>query len=162
MKPEHTAIIVQCYYDDGSGKAPRYYQIASFNRTFDAIARGENRLLLVMATGTALTKVANHTVDKSFEIYLCLYQAVACTGEVDKLYKQFSRDFFDLVTVDACHRGSAADDVRWRQVLEPYSSATNPSPPSWRNSLPTPESWPSNTLSVKLAPSRRHCLLTRF
>ena len=125
-------------------------------------SRGENRLLLVMITGTALTKVANHTVDKSFEIYLCLYQAVAGAREVDNLYKQFSRDFFDLVTVDECHRGSAADDVRWLQVLQPYSSATNPSPPSWRNSLPTPESWPSNTRSAKLAPSRRHCPLKRF
>jgi type I restriction enzyme R subunit len=121
LKAEQFAIIAQDYYDDGSGKAPRYYQIIAINRTVDAIARGENRILLVMATGTgktytafqiiwrlwksgakkrilflvdrniladqtktndfkpfgtAMTKVTNRTVDKSFEIYLCLYQAV--------------------------------------------------------------------------------------
>ncbi|MEQ1752116.1 MAG: DEAD/DEAH box helicase family protein, partial [Prosthecobacter sp.] len=169
MKPEQFTIIAQDYYDDGSGKAPRYYQIIAINRTVDAIARGENRILLVMATGTgktytafqiiwrlwksgakkrilflvdrniladqtktndfkpfgtAMTKVTNRTVDKSFEIYLCLYQAVTGTEEEDNIYKQFSRDFFDLVIVDECHRGSAADDARWRQVLEYFSSAT--------------------------------------
>lgn len=169
LKPEQVAITVQDYYDDGSGKAPRYYQLIAINRTVDAIARGENRLLLVMATGTgktytafqiiwrlwksgakkrilflvdrniladqtktndfkpfgtAMTKVTNRTVDKSFEIYLCLYQAVTGTEEEDNIYKQFSRDFFDLVIVDECHRGSAADDARWRQVLEYFSSAT--------------------------------------
>jgi len=169
LKPEQLTIIAQDYYDDGSGKAPRYYQLIAINRTVDAIASGENRLLLVMATGTgktytafqiiwrlwksgakkrilflvdrniladqtktndfkpfgtAMTKVTNRTVDKSFEIYLCLYQAVTGTEEEDNIYKQFSRDFFDLVIVDECHRGSAADDARWRQVLEYFSSAT--------------------------------------
>ena len=148
---------------------PRYYQLNAINRTVDAIARGENRILLVMATGTgktytafqiiwrlwksgakkrilflvdrniladqtktndfkpfgqAMTKITNRTVDKSFEIYLCLYQAVTGTEEEQNIYKQFSREFFDLVIVDECHRGSAADDARWRQVLEYFSSAT--------------------------------------
>ncbi len=135
----------------------------------EAIARGENRLLLVMATGTgktytafqiiwrlwksgakkrilflvdrniladqtktndfkpfgtAMTKITNRTVDKSFEIYLCLYQAVTGTEEERNIYKQFSREFFDLVIVDECHRGSAADDAAWRQVLEYFTTAT--------------------------------------
>ena len=162
-------VVTQDYYDDGSQKSPRYYQRIAINRTVDAIARGENRILLVMATGTgktytafqiiwrlwksgtkkrilflvdrniladqtktndfkpfgkAMTKITNRTVDKSFEIYLCLYQAVTGTAEDQNIYKQFSPDFFDLVIVDECHRGSAADDAAWRQVLEYFSSAT--------------------------------------
>ena len=162
-------VTTQEYYDDGSRKAPRYYQLVAINRTVEAIARGENRILLVMATGTgktytafqiiwrlwksgakkrilflvdrniladqtktndfkpfgqAMTKITNRTVDKSFEIYLCLYQAVTGNEEEQNIYKQFSPDFFDLVIVDECHRGSAADDARWRQVLEYFSSAT--------------------------------------
>lgn len=74
--------------------------------------------------GTAMTKITNRTVDKSFEIYLCLYQAVTGTEEEQNIYKQFSPEFFDLVLVDECHRGSAADDARWRQVLEYFASAT--------------------------------------
>ena len=163
------AVAVQPYYDDGSGKQPRYYQRIAINRTVDAIARGDNRMLLVMATGTgktytafqiiwrlwkagvkkrilflvdrniladqtktndfkpfgqAMTKITNRTVDKAFEIYLSLYQAVTGTEEEQNIYKQFSPDFFDLVVVDECHRGSAADDASWRKVLEYFSSAT--------------------------------------
>jgi type I restriction enzyme, R subunit len=162
-------VTTQDYYDDGSRKSPRYYQLIAINRTVDAIARGENRILLVMATGTgktytafqiiwrlwksgakkrilflvdrniladqtktndfkpfgqAMTKITNRTVDKAFEIYLCLYQAVTGTEEEQNIYKQFSPDFFDLVVVDECHRGSAADDAAWRKVLEYFSSAT--------------------------------------
>ncbi|MFK3650839.1 EcoAI/FtnUII family type I restriction enzme subunit R [Lysobacter enzymogenes] len=163
------AVTTQDYYDDGSRKPPRYYQLIAINRTVEAIAREENRILLVMATGTgktytafqiiwrlwksgakkrvlflvdrniladqtktndfkpfgaAMTKIVNRTVDKAFEIYLCLYQAVTGTDEDKNIYKQFSPDFFDLVVVDECHRGSAADDAAWRQVLEYFSSAT--------------------------------------
>lgn len=166
---QQVMIAKQDYYDDGSGKAPRYYQRVAINRTVDAIAAGEDRILLVMATGTgktytafqiiwrlwktgakkrilflvdrniladqtktndfkpfgtALTKITNRTVDKSYEIYLCLYQAVTGTEEEQNIYKQFSPDFFDLVIVDECHRGSAADDAAWRKVLEYFSSAT--------------------------------------
>ena len=158
----------QEYYDDGSGKAPRYYQLTAINRTVEAIANGQKRVLLVMATGTgktytafqiiwrlwksgakkrilflvdrniladqtktndfkpfgqAMTKITNRTVDKSFEIYLALYQAVTGTEEEQNIYKQFSPDFFDLVVIDECHRGSAADDAGWRKVLEYFSSA---------------------------------------
>lgn len=159
----------QDYYDDGSQKSPRYYQRIAINRTVDAIAKGVNRILLVMATGTgktytafqiiwrlwksgtkkrilflvdrniladqtktndfkpfgqAMTKITNRTVDKAFEIYLCLYQAVSGTEEEQNIYKQFSPDFFDLVVVDECHRGSAADDAAWRKILEYFSTAT--------------------------------------
>ena len=74
--------------------------------------------------GQAMTKITNRTVDKAFEVYLSLYQAVTGTEEEQNIYKQFSPDFFDLVVVDECHRGSAADDAAWRQVLEYFSSAT--------------------------------------
>ncbi len=166
---DQKAVATQDYYEDGSPKIPRYYQIIAINRTVDAIARGLTRILLVMATGTgktytafqiiwrlwksgtkkrilflvnrniladqtkindfkpfgqAMTKITNRTVNKSFEVYLCLYQAVMGTEEEQNIYKQFSPDFFDLVVVDECHRGSAADDASWRKVLEYFSSAT--------------------------------------
>ncbi len=167
--PRQTIVATQDYYDDGTRKSPRYYQLIAINRTVDAIARGVNRILLVMATGTgktytafqiiwrlwksgakrrilflvdrniladqtktndfkpfgqAMTKITNRTVDKAFEIYLCLYQAVTGTEEEQNIYTQFSPDFFDLIVVDECHRGSAADDAAWRKVLEYFSSAT--------------------------------------
>lgn len=167
--PEEETISTQPYYDDGTGRMPRYYQQIAINRTVDAIARGDNRILLVMATGTgktytafqiiwrlwksgrkkrilflvdrniladqaktndfkpfgqAMTKITNRTIDKSFEIYLCLYQAVTGTEEAKNIYKEFSPDFFDLVVIDECHRGSADDDAAWRQILEYFSSAT--------------------------------------
>ncbi|MEO6095208.1 MAG: DEAD/DEAH box helicase family protein [Fibrobacteria bacterium] len=167
--PDQEAIATQDYYDDGSRKSPRYYQLIAINRTVDAIARGENRILLVMATGTgktytafqiiwrlwksgakkrilflvdrniladqtktndfkpfgqAMTKITNRTVDKAFEIYLCLYQAVTGTEEDQNVYRQFKPDFFDLIVVDECHRGSAADDAAWRKVLDYFGSAT--------------------------------------
>jgi type I restriction enzyme R subunit len=74
--------------------------------------------------GQAMTKITNRMVDKSFEVYLSLYQAISGNEEDQNIYKQFSPDFFDLVVVDECHRGSAADDAAWRKVLEYFSSAT--------------------------------------
>lgn len=169
LTPQQIAVTTQDYYDDGSQKSPRYYQRIAINRTVEAIARGEKRILLVMATGTgktytafqiiwrlwksglkkrilflvdrniladqtktndfkpfgnAMTKITNRTVDKSYEIYLSLYQAVTGSEEEKNIYKQFSPDFFDLVIVDECHRGSADEDAAWRQVLEYFSSAT--------------------------------------
>ena len=155
--------VEQPYYDDGSGRTPRYYQTVAINRTVEAVARGQNRILLVMATGTgktftafqiiwrlwkskqkkrilfladrnilvdqtknndfkpfgqAMTKVTNRTVDPSYEIYLSLYQAVTGSEDEQNIYKQFSPDFFDLVVIDECHRGSAAVDSAWRRVLD--------------------------------------------
>ena len=166
---EQELVATQDYYSDGSGKLPRYYQLVAINRTVDAIARGEKRLLLVMATGTgktytafqiiwrlwksgakkrilflvdrniladqtktndfkpfgqAMTKITNRTADKAFEIYLSLYQAVTGNAEEQNIYKQFSPDFFDLIVVDECHRGSAADDASWKEILTYFSSAT--------------------------------------
>jgi len=169
LSPSQQSVATQEYYDDGAGKVPRYYQLNAINRTVEAIARGENRILLVMATGTgktytafqiiwrlwksgakkrilflvdrniladqtktndfkpfgqAMTKITNRTADKAFEIYLALYQAVTGTEEDQNIYKQFSPDFFDLIVVDECHRGSAAEDAAWRKVLTYFSSAT--------------------------------------
>ena len=169
LKPAEQAVITRDYHADASGKTPRYYQQIAINRTIEAIARGQNRILLVMATGTgktytafqiiwrlwrarakkrilfladrnilvdqtrindfkpfesAMTKITNRQVDKSYEIYLALYQAVTGNEEERNIYKQFSRDFFDLVIVDECHRGSAAADSAWREVLDYFSSAT--------------------------------------
>lgn len=158
------------YYDDGTGRMPRYYQMNAINRTVEAVARGQNRVLLVMATGTgktytafqiiwrlwksrqkkrilfladrnilvdqtknndfkpfgaAMTKIAKRQIDTSYEIYLSLYQAVSGAEEEKNIYKQFSPDFFDLVVIDECHRGSAAEDSAWREILAYFSSATH-------------------------------------
>lgn len=168
---EATTLTSSPYYDDGSDKKPRYYQRVAINRTLEAIARGQKRILLVMATGTgktytaaqiiwrywkapssrqrrilfladrnilvdqtksndfkhfgkAMTKIENRTVDKAYEIYLSLYQAVTGTEEEKNIYKQFGRDFFDLIVVDECHRGSAKADSAWRDILEYFDSAT--------------------------------------
>src|SRR6185369_12502296 len=162
-------LVTQDYYSDGSNKTPRYYQLLAINKTIEAIAQGQNRILLVMATGTgktltafqiiwrlwksktkkrilyladrnilvdqtmtndfkpfgsAMTKIKNRLANKSYEIYLSLYQAVTGTEEEQNIYKQFSPNFFDLIVVDECHRGSAAEDSAWRQILEYFSSAT--------------------------------------
>ncbi|SNY97601.1 EcoAI/FtnUII family type I restriction enzme subunit R [Halomonas sp. hl-4] len=170
IQPNARPIIEQPYYDDGSGRTPRYYQRIAINRTVEAVARGQNRILLVMATGTgktftafqiiwrlwksrqkkrilfladrnilvdqtknndfkpfgqAMTKVTNRTVDSSYEIYLSLYQAVTGSEEEQNIYKQFSPDFFDLIVIDECHRGSAAEDSAWRKILDYFSAATH-------------------------------------
>jgi type I restriction enzyme R subunit len=162
-------LVSQDYYSDGGNRTPRYYQLLAINKTIEAIARGQNRLLLVMATGTgktytafqiiwrlwkskakkrilfladrnilvdqtmtndfkpfgsAMTKIQKRQANKSYEIYLSLYQAVTGTEEERNIYKQFSRDFFDLIVIDECHRGSASADSAWREILEYFSSAT--------------------------------------
>ena len=75
--------------------------------------------------GSAMTKIKNRQVDKSYEIYLSLYQAVSGTEEDKNIYRQFSPDFFDLIIVDECHRGSAADDALWREILDYFRTATH-------------------------------------
>jgi type I restriction enzyme, R subunit len=158
------------YYDDGTVRAPRYYQATAINKTVEAVAKAQQRILLVMATGTgktytafqiiwrlwksgtkkrilfladrnilvdqtknndfkpfgaAMTKISKRQIDKSYEIYLSLYQAVTGNEEDQNIYKQFSPDFFDLIVIDECHRGSAAEDSAWREVLAYFSSATH-------------------------------------
>ena len=74
--------------------------------------------------GNAMTKVEGHTVDKAYEIYLALYQGITGIEDEQNIFKQFSPDFFDLIIVDECHRGSAQDNSKWRDVLTYYQSAT--------------------------------------
>lgn len=169
LNTAQSELVSQDYYSDGSNKTPRYYQLLAINKTIEAIARGQNRLLLVMATGTgktytafqiiwrlwkfkakkrilfladrnilvdqtmtndfkpfgsAMTKTQKRQANKSYEIYLSLYQAVTGTEEERNIYKQFSREFFDLIVIDECHRGSAAADSAWREILEYFSAAT--------------------------------------
>ncbi|MCP4689343.1 MAG: DEAD/DEAH box helicase family protein, partial [Desulfobacterales bacterium] len=166
---EARPVVEQPYYTDAGGKTPRYYQRIAINRAVEAIARGQDRILLVMATGTgktltafqiiwrlwknrlkkrilfladrnilvdqtktndfkpfggAMTKIRNRKVDKAYEIYLALYQAISGAEEIRNIYRHFSPGFFDLVVVDECHRGSAAEDSAWREILEYFSSAT--------------------------------------
>lgn len=163
-------IITQKYFSDGSGRKPRYYQQIAINRSVEAISNGQNRVLLVMATGTGktytafqiiyrlwksgakkrilfladrtalidqtrrgdfkhfkdkMTVVKNRTIDKSYEIYLALYQGLSGSDEDANAYKQFSPDFFDLIVIDECHRGSAKDDSAWREILSYFSNATH-------------------------------------
>lgn len=161
-------VISQDYYFDGSGRKPRYYQQIAINRTVEAIANGQNRILLVMATGTGKTYTAfqiihrlwkagakkrilfladrnalidqtrrgdfkhfkdkmmvvkHRMIDKSYEIYLALYQGLAGNEEEKNIYKQFSPEFFDLIVVDECHRGSAREDSSWREILTYFKTA---------------------------------------
>ena len=167
ISPAEEQIINQPYFI--SDKPPRYYQRVAINRAVEAIAQGQNRILLTMATGTGktytafqimwrlwkakkkkrilfladrnilvdqartndfkhfgdvMTKITNREVDKSFEVYLSLYQAVSGTEEEMNIYKQFSPEFFDLIFVDECHRGSAKEDSAWREILEYFKPAT--------------------------------------
>ncbi|EEV7639228.1 EcoAI/FtnUII family type I restriction enzme subunit R [Escherichia coli] len=162
-------VITQDYYDDGSGKSPRYYQLQAINKTIEAVSNGQNRVLLVMATGTgktytafqiiwrlwksknkkrilfladrnilvdqtknndfqpfgtAMTKVSGRTIDPAYEIHLALYQAITGPEEDQKAFKQVAPDFFDLIVIDECHRGSASEDSAWREILNYFSSAT--------------------------------------
>jgi type I restriction enzyme R subunit len=191
LTPEAEEIVLQDYFDDGSGKTPRYYQVNAINAAIEAIARGRNRVLLVMATGTGKTYTAfqiiwrlwkagrrkrvlfladrnvlidqtmvndfrpfgpamaklstksktieradgtsedlttaidgKRRIDTAYEIYLGLYQAITGPEERQKIYREFSPTFFDLIVIDECHRGSAAEDSAWREILDYFSSAT--------------------------------------
>lgn len=163
-------LIKQPYYSDGSGKEPRYYQKVAINRAIEAIAKGQQRMILVMATGTGKTytafqiiwrlwkakqkkrilfladrnilvdqtiqqdfspfgevmhKISNRDAKTNYEIYLALYQAVTGKEDWKQIYRQFPEDFFDLVVVDECHRGSAAEDSAWHEILDYFKQATH-------------------------------------
>lgn len=168
--PEAKEIVEQDYFADDSGMSPRYYQQNAINRTIEAIAKGQDRILLVMATGTGKTYTAfniiwrlwkngtkkrilfladrnklldqtkngdfapfgqdimhiikNRKIDKSYQIYFALYQGLTGTDDSKNAYKEFSPDFFDLVIIDECHRGSASEASAWRDVLDYFKGAT--------------------------------------
>lgn len=195
LTPAQERIVLQPYCEDGSGKEPRYYQRNAINAAVEAIARGQERVLLVMATGTGKTYTAfqiiwrlwksdwragkqkrvlfladrnvlvdqtmvndfrpfgatmaklstgantierddgskveltlaldaRRRIDTSYEIYLGLYQSLTGPDERQKLYREFSPEFFDLIVIDECHRGSAAEDSAWREILEYFAGAT--------------------------------------
>lgn len=162
-------VILEPYYYVPNYKTPRYYQRVAINRTVDAVAKGQDRVLLVSATGTGktymtfqiiyrlwksglkkrilfladrnvlvdqtisgdfkpfsgkMTKVKNKDLDSSYEIYLALYQQL--TGDDgEETFRQFQPNFFDLIVIDECHRGSAKEESAWRKVLDYFSSATH-------------------------------------
>ena len=173
LSPAQETAISQPYYSSQNTYPPRYYQRIAINRTIDAIARGQQRLLLVMATGTGKTYTAfqivyrllqsgmkrkvlyladrNILVDQSIqqdfaplekvihkinvarddkstitshEVYFSLYQQLVGDDDQEHFSELFSPDFFDLIIVDECHRGSAKEESRWRRILEFFSSAT--------------------------------------
>ena len=169
LSDEAERVVLQDYYAEAGGKEPRYYQRVAINRVVEGIARGDERQLLVMATGTGKTYTAfqiiwrlwkagrakrvlfladrnilvdqaiqndfrpfegamvkvQREVDKSYEVYLALYQAIVGSEDRDDLFRQFSPDFFDLVVVDECHRGSAGEDSAWRAVLDYFEPAVH-------------------------------------
>ena len=168
--PEAEKVVEQDYYFDGSGRTPRYYQQNAVNRTVEAIAKGQDRIILVMATGTGktytafqiihrlwksgkkkrilfladrnalidqtrrgdfkhfkdkMTVIKHRMIDKSYEVYLALYQGLTGADEQADAYKQFSPEFFDLIVIDECHRGSAKEDSAWREILTYFNKATH-------------------------------------
>lgn len=167
---EQEEIITEPYFFQAGDKQPRYYQRNAINRTIEAIAKGQDRILLVMATGVGktyvafniiyrlwksrrkkkilfladrnilvdqtmsndfqpfngvMTKIENRTIDSSYEVFLSLYHQLSSNGDDPlEVLKQLSPDFFDLIVIDECHRGSAKEESRWRAVLNYFSSAT--------------------------------------
>jgi len=162
-------IAKQDYFQDSSGRNPRYYQQIAVNRTIEAVAKGQDRIILVMATGTgktytafqiiyrlwksnakkrilfladrtalidqtargdfrhfkdALTIIKKKKIDTAYNVYLALYQGLSDSKSEDA-YKQFSPDFFDLIIIDECHRGSAKEDSKWREILAYFDNATH-------------------------------------
>ncbi|MBM4363415.1 MAG: DEAD/DEAH box helicase family protein, partial [Deltaproteobacteria bacterium] len=157
-----------CHEDPADRREPRYYQRIAIQRVVEAVAKGERRALLVMATGTGktytafqiihrlwksgavrrvlfladrdalitqtrngdfkpfgsvMTRIENRTADPAYQIYLSLYQAISGNEEAKDVFREFSPDFFDLVVVDECHRGSARESSAWRAVLDYFSDA---------------------------------------
>ncbi len=164
-------VVSQDYHIDERGLTPRYYQQNAINRTVEAVAKGQNRVLLVMATGTGktytafqiiyrlwkaglkkrilyladrnvlisqakngdfkgfgqdiMTIVKHRKIDKSYQIYFALYQGLSGIEDIKNVYKKFSPDFFDMVVIDECHRGSASEASAWREILDYFRGATH-------------------------------------
>jgi type I restriction enzyme, R subunit len=102
-----------------AGKVKRVLVLADRNILIDQAIQNDFKPF-----GSVMTKVAKRQIDKSYEVYLALYQAVTGDDEEKNIYKQFSRDFFDLIVIDECHRGSARDDSAWREILDYFEPAT--------------------------------------
>lgn len=162
-------VMLEPYYYIPNYKTPRYYQRVAINRTVDAVAKGQNRVLVVSATGTGktfmtfqiiyrlwksglkkkilfladrnvlvdqtitgdfkpfngkMTKIQNRNLDSSYEIYMALYQQLA-GDEGEEAFRQFKPNFFDLIVIDECHRGSAKEESAWRRILDYFSEATH-------------------------------------
>jgi type I restriction enzyme R subunit len=170
FSPEQEKLVTEPYFVHQMGdKTPRYYQAIAINRTIEAVACGQNRILLVMATGTGktytafqiihrlwsagvkkkilyladrnilidqtmqqdfkpfekiMTKISGKKLDSAYELYLSLYQQLA-GNENEEPFREFKPDFFDLIVVDECHRGSVREESRWRKILEYFSGATH-------------------------------------
>ena len=173
LNEQEERLLDQPYYSSQNTYPPRYYQRNAVNRTLDAIAKGQNRILLVMATGTGKTYTAfqivyrlltsgvkrkvlyladrNNLVDQSiqqdfsplekvihkvnfakdkkdtitaYQVYFALYQQLIGDNDQEHYSELFDPDFFDLIIVDECHRGSAKEDSRWRRILEYFDGAT--------------------------------------
>lgn len=173
LSPRQEVVLKQPYFSSQNTYPPRYYQRIAINRTVDVIAKGQQRLLLVMATGTGKTYTAfqivyrllqsglkrkilyladrNILVDQSIQqdfaplekvthkinvakddkttitshqVYFSLYQQLVGDDDQEHFSELFSPDFFDLIIVDECHRGSAKEESRWRRILEYFQSAT--------------------------------------
>lgn len=170
LNKEQEELITEPYYYQPGDKQPRYYQRNAVNRVMEAIAKRQDRILLVMATGVGktyvafniiyrlwksrkkkkvlfladrnilvdqtmqndfqpfskvMTKIENRQIDSSYEIYLSLYHQLSANGDDPlEVLKQLSPDFFDLIIIDECHRGSSREESRWRAVLNYFSSAT--------------------------------------
>ena len=167
---EQDRLTSQDYFFDGSGRNPRYYQQIAINRSVEAVAKGQQRILLTMATGTGktytafqvihrlwksgtkkrilfladrtslidqtkrgdfrhfkdkMTVIKHKKIDKSYEIYLALYQGLTNYDKDKDAFRKFSPDFFDLIVIDECHRGSAKDDSAWREILNYFNKATH-------------------------------------
>ncbi len=172
---ENEKVVAQdYYYNPNDDRKPRYYQCNAINRAVEAVANGQKRVLLTMATGTGktytafqiiyrlwksrtkkrilfladrnvlvddpmrkdfkffnadsnnrkMTKIRGKKVDKAYEVYFAIYQGVTGQEGFADTYREFSPDFFDLIIVDECHRGSAKDDSAWRKILEYFKNAT--------------------------------------
>jgi len=167
---EQEKVSSQDYFVDGTDRSPRYYQQIAINRTVEAIAKGKQRILLTMATGTGktytafqiihrlwkskakkrilfladrnalidqtrrgdfrhfkdkMTVIKQKKIDKSYEIYLAIYQGLTNYDEDKDAFREFSQDFFDLIVIDECHRGSASEDSAWHTILDYFSGATH-------------------------------------
>jgi type I restriction enzyme, R subunit len=225
LEPKTVTSVLEPFNLQG-GKTPRYYQQVAINRAVQAIASGQHRVLLTMATGTGKTfvafqicwklwnsrwnrtgeyrrpkilyladrnvliddpkdktfavfgdarfKIENGKINKGREMYFAIYQALAKDANRPGLYKEYPPDFFDLIIIDECHRGSANDDSNWREILEYFRPAAQLGMTATPRRLDNADTYayfgdPIYTYSLRqgiddgfLAPYRVHRVITSF